>query len=80
MSIRDTLKTAVQDIGTEIKSQVLEARDQIRSDRSKIEELETYLQSIFDIAGKHNDTFEAGQQSIALQVGRIIGYESKDKA
>jgi hypothetical protein len=75
MNTRNPLVVAVTEISADIKAHVVAIGEQIRADRSKIVELEDYVQSIFDIEGKHEDQFEGGQQSVALQVAKIIGYE-----
>jgi hypothetical protein len=78
VSIKNIVTQAAKGIGGEVKGQLVQAREQIKSDRMKIVELEKYLDTIFEIKGKHEDVFEGGQQSVAIQVSKIIGYTPKD--
>lgn len=79
MSTREILIQAAKEIGAEIKNQLVSVREQIKSDREKVVALEEYVQTILDAKGTHVDEFENGQQSVALAVAEIIGYEPKDK-
>lgn len=83
-TIKQALAQAGREIGEAVKDTLTQTRDRIRSDRAKIEALEEYVQSIFDIESKHDDLFEGGQQSVVAQVAQIIDYQprytKKDKS